>query len=184
MRSRRCIFRSEFESCQYELRLDKMVMLMRNCFVEPNHVSEAEFLRVWRDLKVTLLLWALEYRAWDMEDSYLQTFPIACIGEPVVIWDPSISEVASGHLSNWVEEKDGWWRCELLADGQRKKMSISLLATTPVQFTFGGEIGLLQQDLVQVPAGDRYLTLQENVVCLDLFRDETVADDEALWFSV
>lgn len=148
------IWNEKPEDGQYKLRLDEMVTVMYQCLDRSTLVDKTVLYDAWIDMKFTLLLWALDYRARNMMKSYVMTYPTACIGEPVVMKYSSSSAKVHGHLCKWSPQEVGQWDGEIAIAGQIEvvKFSTDRLINEPGCLLFDGDIGKLHQTLVQATA--------------------------------
>ena len=137
-------YRSEFVGSQYQLRLEQMVMFMYHCMGRKDFAT-TEVFRVWKELKVALLLWALSYRDQGMIEHYHLIHPVACIGEPVALPSVSISvKEITGHLCRWVSGKDGEWQGDISVNGDMQSIKFDRTPSrSPEYLSFKGEIGCL-----------------------------------------
>ncbi|OAP54132.1 hypothetical protein AYL99_11667 [Fonsecaea erecta] len=155
-------YRNQFEGPQHEFRLEEMVMLMYHCMGRQGFTNTEGF-RVWKELKVALLLWALSCREYSMIEHYRLIYPIACIGERVAVLNAStlVTQV-TGYLCRWVLLKEGEWQGDISVDGKMQSFKFGTTPSrSPDRLSFEGEIGRLHQALTDTAVWDRYLEMDD-----------------------
>lgn len=145
------VWHEQAARCGYILCLDKMVALTYHWIGRSGLGSKCILLQAWIDMKKSLLLWAEEYRRQKEMESYLRLYPIACLGEPLVIEDANASTRTTGHLCQWIPGDGVEWECIISVSGQMTSVFFTWtqLVEGSIKLSFSGEVGKIHQELIE-----------------------------------